>query len=206
KQDGVLYENVMDRFYLADQYIVFESNQIKSAVDNNGKFDTENPNILYSRQSGNQKTGKTVEQVREALVKRFGEKTISSLEKRGLLDIVSTVDEPGVEGFYQNGRVTLVANNLNETSIIPTFLHELGGHGGFQNTMSQEKYAGLMGVFNDMVKRKHPLALEAKRLAERETDTKTQQLEYLPYLLTLASTQQEMNALQKSAIKRFIDK
>ena len=161
---------------------------------------------LYSRAQDNVQSGQTPEQVREALVKRFGEKTISSLEKRGLLDIVSTVNEPGVEGFYQNGRVTLVANNLNETSIIPTFLHELGGHGGFQNIMSEEKYADLMGIFNDMVQRKHPLALEAKRLAERETDTKTQQLEYLPYLLTLASTQQEMNALQKSAIKRFIDK
>lgn len=161
---------------------------------------------LYSRAQDNVQSGQTPEQVREALVKRFGEKTISSLERRGLLDIVSTVNEPGVEGFYQNGRVTLVANNLNETSIIPTFLHELGGHGGFQNVMSEEKYADLMGIFNDMVQRKHPLALEAKRLAERETDAKTQQLEYLPYLLTLASTQQEMNALQKSAIKRFIDK
>lgn len=167
---------------------------------------TETGQRLYSRAQDNVQSGQTPEQVREALVKRFGEKTISSLERRGLLDIVSTVNEPGVEGFYQNGRVTLVANNLNETSIIPTFLHELGGHGGFQNTMSQEKYADLMGIFNDMVQRKHPLALEAKRLAERETDTKTQQLEYLPYLLTLASTQQEMNALQKSAIKRFIDK
>lgn len=161
---------------------------------------------LYSRAQDNVQSGQTPEQVREALVKRFGEKTISSLEKRGLLDIVSTVNEPGVEGFYQNGRVTLVANNLNETSIIPTFLHELGGHGGFQNVMSEEKYTDLMSIFNDMVQRKHPLALEAKRLAERETDTKTQLLEYLPYLLTLASTQQEMNALQKSAIKHFIDK
>lgn len=167
---------------------------------------TDTGSRLYSRAQDSVQSGQTPEQVREALVKRFGEKTISSLERRGLLDIVSTVDEPGVEGFYQNGRVTLVANNLNETSIIPTFLHELGGHGGFQNIMSEEKYADLMGIFNDMVQRKHPLALEAKRLAERETDTKTQQLEYLPYLLTLASTQQEMNALQKSAIKRFIDK
>ncbi|MCU4438736.1 PLxRFG domain-containing protein [Acinetobacter lwoffii] len=167
---------------------------------------TETGQRLYSRAQDNVQSGQTPEQVREALVERFGEKTISSLERRGLLDIISTVDEPGVEGFYQNGRVTLVANNLNETSIIPTFLHELGGHGGFQNIMSEEKYADLMGIFNDMVQRKHPLALEAKRLAERETDTKTQQLEYLPYLLTLASTQQEMNALQKSAIKRFIDK
>lgn len=167
---------------------------------------TDTGSRLYSRAQDNVQSGQTPEQVREALVKRFGEKTISSLERRGLLDIVSTVDEPGVEGFYQNGRVTLVASNLNETSIIPTFLHELGGHGGFQNIMNEEKYADLMGIFNDMVQRKHPLALEAKRLAERETDTKTQQLEYLPYLLTLASTQQEMNALQKSAIKRFIDK
>lgn len=167
---------------------------------------TDTGSRLYSRAQDNVQSGQTPEQVREALVKRFGEKTVSSLERRGLLDIVSTVDEPGVEGFYQNGRVTLVANNLNETSIIPTFLHELGGHGGFQNVMSEEKYADLMGIFNDMVQRKHPLALEAKRLAERETDAKTQQLEYLPYLLTLASTQQEMNALQKSAIKRFIDR
>ncbi|EIM39976.1 hypothetical protein HADU_03928 [Acinetobacter sp. HA] len=167
---------------------------------------TETVQRLYSRAQDNVQSGQTPEQVREALVKRFGEKTISSLERRGLLDIISTVDEPGVEGFYQNGRVTLVASNLNETSIIPTFLHELGGHGGFQNVMSEEKYADLMGIFNDMVQRKHPLALEAKRLAERETDAKTQQLEYLPYLLTLTSTQQEMNALQKSAIKRFIDK
>lgn len=183
-----------------------ENHKSGTQVSNDtGAFNESNPNIRYS-QNTPKATDTTVSQVREALVKRFGEKTISSLEKRGLLDIVSTVDEPGVEGFYQNGRVTLVANNLNETSIIPTFLHELGGHGGFQNIMSEEKYADLMGIFNDMVQRKHPLALEAKRLAERETDTKTQQLEYLPYLLTLASTQQEMNALQKSAIKRFIDK
>jgi hypothetical protein len=167
---------------------------------------TETGQRLYSRVDGQNDQGSTPEQVREVLVERFGEKTISSLEKRGLLDIVSTVDEPDVEGFYQNGRVTLVANNLNETSIIPTFLHELGGHGGFQNIMNSEQYANLMDIFNDMVKRKHPLALEAKRLAEREANSETQQLEYLPYLLTLASTQQEMNALQKSAIKRFIDK
>ena len=182
-----------------------QSVSVSSTEENKVKqSDTDTP--LYSRAKNQEVKGSTPEQVREALVKRFGEKTISSLEKRGLLDIISTVDEPGVEGFYQNGRVTLVASNLNETSIIPTFLHELGGHGGFQNTMDPEQYADLMGIFNDMVKRKHPLALEAKRLAERETDAKTQQLEYLPYLLTLASTQQEMNALQKSAIKRFIDK
>lgn len=153
-----------------------------------------------------QRTDTTAQQVRQKLEQRYGKNLIARLQREGKLEILDTHSEASAEGWYQNGKVTLVADVLTDDSIIPTFLHELGGHGGFQNIMSEEKYADLMGIFNDMVQRKHPLALEAKRLAERETDAKTQQLEYLPYLLTLASTQQEMNALQKSAIKRFIDK
>lgn len=161
---------------------------------------------LYSRKSGNQKTGKTVDQVREALIKRFGKDVIESLEKQGKLRIQQSYAVDGAEGFYQNGRVTLIADNLNNDSIIPTFLHELGGHGGFQNMMSKEKYSELMGMFNDMVKRGHPMAMAAKELAEREAGTDRQQLEYLPYLLTLASTMQITNALQRNAVQRFIDR
>lgn len=161
---------------------------------------------LYSRKSGNQKTGKTVDQVREALIKRFGQEVIESLEKQGKLRIAQSYDVDGVEGFYHNGRVTLIADNLTDDSIVPTFLHELGGHGGFQNMMSQEKYSELMGMFNDMVKRGHPMAKAAKELAEREAGTERQQLEYLPYLLTIASTMQTTNALQRNALQRFIDR
>ncbi len=144
--------------------------------------------------------------MRDALIKRFGKDTIEALEKAGKLRIAQSYDVDGVEGFYHNGRVTLIADNLNDDSIIPTFLHELGGHGGFQNMMSKAKYAELMTMFNDMVKRGHPMAIAAKELAERESNSETQQLEYLPYLLTLASTMQITNALQRNAIQRFIDK
>ena len=161
---------------------------------------------LYSRKSGNQKTGKTVDQVREALIKRFGQEVIESLEKQGKLRIAQSYETEGVEGFYHNGRVTLIADNLNDDSIIPTFLHELGGHGGFQNMMSKDKYAELMRQFDDLVKRGHPMAMAAKELAEREAGTERQQLEYLPYLLTLASTMQTTNALQRNALQRFMDR
>ena len=159
---------------------------------------------LYSRKSGNQKTGQTVNQVREKLINRFGKDVIEKLERQGKLEILETYDQQGIEGFYQNGKVTLIADALTDDSIIPTFLHELGGHGGFQNMMNQEQYSNLMKQFDEMVRRGHPVFTEAKRLAERESDPTTQKLEYLPYLLSLASHMQIRNAIQKGALKSFI--
>lgn len=159
---------------------------------------------LYSRKSGNQKTGKTIAQVREALIKRFGKATIEALEKQGKLEIIQDYKVEGVEGYYRNGKAVLVASNLNDDTIIPTFLHELGGHAGFQNMMTPEQYADLMQQFERMVKQGNPIALEAKKLAEREQGSERQQLEYLPYLLTLASTMQQKNVLQRNALQKLI--
>ncbi|MDN5625218.1 MAG: hypothetical protein L0G96_18950, partial [Acinetobacter sp.] len=159
---------------------------------------------LFSRSSSETKNNTSVKQVREVLVQRFGGDVIESLEKQGKLNIRQSYNIEGVEGFYQNGRITLIADNLNDDSIVPTFLHELGGHGGFQNLMSKAKYAELMRMFDEMVKRGDPIALAAKELAERESGTERQQLEYLPYLLTLASTMQQKNALQRNFLQRFI--
>jgi hypothetical protein len=47
---------------------------------------------------------------------------------------------------------------------VPTFLHELGGHAGFQNMMNQEQYNELMNQFNKLVEQGNPVALEAKSL------------------------------------------
>lgn len=153
-----------------------------------------------------QRTDTTAQQVRQKLEQRYGKNLIAKLQREGKLEILDTHSEAGAEGWYQNSKVTLVADALTDDSIIPTFLHELGGHAGFQNIISKAKYSELMAMFNDMIKRGHPMAIAAKELAERESNLETQQLEYLPYLLTLASTMQGTNALQKSAIKRFIDK
>lgn len=45
--DGVIYQNLYDP-YLANNYGVFNPNQIKSAINNKGGFDSEDPNIYHN--------------------------------------------------------------------------------------------------------------------------------------------------------------
>ncbi|WP_286433894.1 PLxRFG domain-containing protein [Acinetobacter sp. 256-1] len=159
---------------------------------------------LYSRQSASN-SGSTIQQVRNVLVNRFGKETIDELERQGKLEIIQDYQVEGVEGFYHNGKAVLVASNLTAESTVPTFLHELGGHAGFQNMMNQKQYDELMNQFNKLVEQGNPVAMAAKVLAEREQDSERQQLEYLPYLLTLSATMQQRNVLQRNALQKLIN-
>lgn len=166
------------------------------------KNDSDKP--LYSRRTEN-KAGSTVKQVRDVLIERFGKDTINELERQGKLEIIQDYSVDGVEGFYYNGKAVLVASNLTNESTIPTFLHELGGHAGFQNMMTQKQYNELMNQFNKLVDQGNPVAMAAKLLAEREQGSERQQLEYLPYLLTLSATMQQRNMLQRNALQKLIN-
>lgn len=159
---------------------------------------------LYSRQSASN-SGSTTQQVRDVLVDRFGKDTINELERQGKLEIIQDYQVEGVEGFYHNGKAVLVASNLTAESTVPTFLHELGGHAGFQNMMNQKQYDELMNQFNKLVEQGNPVAMAAKVLAEREQGSERQQLEYLPYLLTLSATMQQRNVIQRNALQKLIN-
>lgn len=149
-------------------------------------------------------TSTTVAQVRESLVNRFGENTIKQLEDNGTLTIVDSYSVPNIEGFAQGNKVTLVASGLTADSIVPTFLHELGGHVGMQGTMKPQAYKNLMDQFNKLVDAKDPIALKAKQLAERESDTEARNYEYLPYLVTVASREQNQRPGIKTLISRIV--
>lgn len=155
-----------------------------------------------SRMNHATNTGTTVDQVEQAIIAKFGQDVFDSLKKKGLMKIIPTYTEKGVEGFAENGTVTLVADHLTSDSIIPTFLHELGGHIGFQGVLTKNAYKNLMQDFDRLVAQKNPIALEAKRLAERESDTQVQQDEYLPYLVTAAAKAQA----QMPAVKRLLNR
>ncbi|WP_288401745.1 PLxRFG domain-containing protein [uncultured Acinetobacter sp.] len=193
--------------------LMFIAEARKAVVDRRyfGKFkdqtiSTNTSDKLFSRGQSATRTNTTVKQVRDKLVSRFGEATISKLEKQGKLNILDTYNDAGIEGFYQSGKATLIADALTDDTIVPTFLHELGGHGGFQSLMNQDQYKALMNQFNELVKRGNAIAVEAKQLAERESKTSTQQLEMLPYLLTLSSRMQVDNVIQKGAIRSLVNK
>lgn len=178
----------------------------KSALRDQGLGDAMDEFVGSRQNSRGQaiSTGTTVTEVREALVNRFGEKTIAKLEKDGTLIIIDVLNEPGVEGFTAGGKVTLVADALTTETIVPVFLHELGGHVGFQGVMKPQAQKNLMDQFNKLVAAKDPVALEAKRLAERETDPNVQQDEYLPYLVTVAARTQKVRPGIKNLINRIV--
>ena len=198
---------------------LFATLDSKASEDGNGK-------TLFSR-AGQMKqtmdnvkagaigsTQTTRQQVISKLSDKFGKETISKLMADGKLDIKVLSDfvkngrltiPSDVDGLYHNGKATLIADNLSDEMIIPTFLHELGGHGGLQTMMSDKAYAALMKDFDAMVKAGDPLAVEAKAMADKVARNEQDALdEYLPYLITLASRQQGKQGKVAGMINRMI--
>lgn len=167
-------------------------------------MDDDVSSILNSRAENIHTSELTPSSVRSVLVNRFGSSVVNKLEKDGVLSIVPNYDIAGVEGFAHGGKVTLIANGLKPQTIIPAFLHELGGHVGFQGVMKPQAYANLMDHFNKLVAARDPIALEAKRLAERETDTNVQRDEYLPYLVTVAARTQQKRPGVRTLLSRIV--
>jgi N12 class adenine-specific DNA methylase/predicted RNA methylase len=160
--------------------------------------------------------GLTVAQVRTTLVDCFGEKVIKALEDKGLIVYHAKISEvpkqfdvkQGDQGVYDpnTGITHLIAENLNPETVLPTMLHEMGGHAGFQTMLETKLYDALMGTFNRLVEAGNPIAIEAKKRAEVEQNKSTQEMEYLPYLLTVAQQELQTTNLQKSAITKLIDR
>lgn len=187
-----------------------EMNKRGAAVSNKGER-------RYSKNtlSGN---GLTVASTRQILVKQFGEKLIKALEAKGLLRIVETMEETpeaalesNTEGYYLNGKATLVADGLTAETVVATLLHELSGHKGFQELMEPAAYNALMKQFDKLVAEGNPIALAALKRAQEATGSDGKPLslqgqmdEYLPYLLTIQAAINATQA-QKSAIAKFID-
>ncbi|MER1974248.1 MAG: hypothetical protein ABS880_10825, partial [Psychrobacter alimentarius] len=198
---------------------LFATIDSKASEDGNGK-------TLFSR-AGQMKqtidnvkanaigsTNTTRQQVINKLSNKFGKETISNLMADGKLDIKMLSDfvkngrltiPSDVDGLYLNGKATLIADNLSDGMIIPTFLHELGGHGGMQTLMDKQAYNALMKDFDALVKAGDPLAVQAKSIADKVARSKQEALdEYLPYLLTLASRQQVRQGKIAGMINRMV--
>lgn len=159
-------------------------------------------------------TNTTRQQVIGKLNDKFGKETIDKLMADGKLDIKVLSDfvrngkltiPSDVDGLYHNGKATLIADNLSDDMIIPTFLHELGGHGGMQSLMDKKAYNALMKDFDALVKAGDPLAMQAKAMADKVARNEQDALdEYLPYLITLTSRQQAKTGKVAGMINRMV--
>lgn len=196
---------------------VYSPNQIKSADDNTGAFDPSNPDIRYSKTNpAKGATGATSQQVIGALQKRFGKEVVAKLVKAGKLRVRSLNDfvnadgrlliPSDAEGFYYDGKVVLIADNLTADNAVATLLHEMGGHAGIQSMLDPQTYMSLMANFDALVKSGNKYAVRAKERAEASTDSDSEARdEYIPYLITeYAQASERGGAI--GVIKRFVNR
>lgn len=201
---------------------LFATIDSKASEDGNGK-------ILFSR-AGQMKqaaesittnpakgvTGTTSQQIIGALQKRFGKEAVASLVKSGKLRVRTLNDfvnadgrlliPSDAEGFYYDGKVTLIADNLTADNAIATLLHEMGGHAGIQSMLAPQTYMGLMTNFDNLVKSGNKYAVAAKERAEAVTDTESEARdEYIPYLITEYAQANERSG-PLAVIKRFVNR
>nr|WP_255323723.1 PLxRFG domain-containing protein [Acinetobacter soli] len=160
-------------------------------------------NRRFSRHEPIESTN-TETNIRDILTDHFGKNIIERLEQKGILTIIPTHSDKSVEGWYQDGRVTLVADQLNATTAVPTLIHELGGHGGFQSMMSDSAYSDIMSNIQALIKNGNSIALKAKERAAVEGDIAIQNDEILPYLLTVASENQANKGSTFQAVNRLV--
>jgi len=161
-------------------------------------------------------TGTTSQQIIGALQKRFGKEAVASLVKSGKLRVRTLNDfvnadgrlliPSDAEGFYYDGKVTLIADNLTADNAIATLLHEMGGHAGIQSMLAPQTYMGLMTNFDNLVKSGNKYAVAAKERAEAVTDTESEARdEYIPYLITEYAQATERGG-PLAVIKRFVNR
>jgi hypothetical protein len=173
----------------------------------------QNQSRAPSNQANRTKSNQTaVKKITKTLSDKFGKAAIDKLIADGNLEIIDYAEAKRrnpktpskADGYYADGKAVLIADNLSPDMIIPTFLHELGGHGGLQTLMSDKAYQSLMKEFDRMVAEGNPLAIEAKAFADATSpNAKVAQDEYLPYLISLAAKAQG-NSKVKSMLNRIV--
>lgn len=161
-------------------------------------------------------TGTTSQQVIGLLQDRFGKEVVASLIKAGKLRVRTLNDfvnsngrlliPSDAEGFYHQGKVVLIADNLTTSTAVATLLHELGGHAGIQGLLSENTYMQMMDQFDALVRSGNKYAVKAKRRAEASTYSDSEARdEYIPYLITEYAQTNERGS-PVAAIKRFINR
>lgn len=152
--DGIVYNNTFEgnNRYSGENYsyIAFEPNQIKSAENNIGTFDSENDDIQYSAEPYSafdpDKKWKTERVGKERKAERLSD-IVKDIEKKFGIPITKARVVKGANGTYNthtHAIRTKVENNL------PTIAHELGHH--IDNKYSEMKSGKKYRLTSDLAK------------------------------------------------------
>lgn len=181
------YDNVMGgEEYAADAWVAFKPEQIKSATGNNGQFDTNNPDITFSRQDRITSSMKREEVSAIAKIFQSKFKGVPAIHaaqsvKEAPEGLRKEIREAGAEndvgGAWYNGEIYLFADNLRDADHAKfVVLHE-ATHNGLRGMFGREMDPVMMSIY---------MSNETVRNAAKEQKRK------FPYLTTMGATEEAL--------------
>jgi hypothetical protein len=141
-------------------------------------------------------TGQSRADVRTALVKSLGERTIQILENAKVLRIIQSQSEDpaiannpdAVRGYWDarankgRGQMVLVADNIPEGGELGVFLHEGGVHANLEDMIGKDRFGELVKEFDRLVEEGDKTAQAAKSAIPEDTQADHVGQEKLAYL------------------------
>lgn len=150
--------------------IPLSSEQIKSAIGNNGDFDPSSSNIMFAKDA--KSTSVSPAEIRAALSERFGESGIKALESAGILKVVRLKDAPealrvlaeeqGASALYgADGVAYLFSDRMTAEDAPGKLLHEIGEHHGLERMLGGDGWSRMKKRIAAMAKAKGSVAYGA---------------------------------------------
>jgi hypothetical protein len=106
-------------------------------------------------------TQETAQTITDTLKKEFGNNILTA-QKRGLLNIVDSVDQlpaeiqssiaPNAVGAYSKGKSYIIANRMTSANARRTLLHEVGEHHGLEGMLGKSMYKQVLRQVNQLNK------------------------------------------------------
>jgi diguanylate cyclase (GGDEF)-like protein len=215
--DSLIVRNVVmngktgERNIKSTVVVAFYADQIKSAIGNRGTFDTENPDIRFSRnleQTGKQGALSTsdVEEIIAPVLKKWeNAPQIKVVETAEQVPVAGKTD--GVEGAYlSDGTIYLVSSNLpTRQRVMQVLAHEAIGHAGMEKVFGPE-YRKILKLADMMERSGNKAVLEAAKYVDSEQPGIEQEQRSKEIIAVLAERgiHNSLMLRVRAAIQRFL--
>jgi len=144
---------------------------------------------------GHRTTGRSVDDLRQALYDKWGKKAVDFLERTGVLKLVQSQHdleraEPGsvdpkfvTQGYYSGRNGYLVADHVPEGHEVGVLLHEIGTHYGLKRMLSPKLYESLKSYVRGKIDVDKELTDAYNKALEGNPDTRLVEEETIAHMV-----------------------
>lgn len=210
--DGVIAIEPWPDWYDSLEVVVFNPNDVKSAIGNNGNFDSNNNNILFSKTENAKQNseGMTVEQIQQSISNdKANENAVVVQSVSDLPENVRNEASSDTEGVYiSDGRVYLVADKLTPERAVEVARHEVIGHYGIEKMLGGELMDKTVNQVIDALARGNKTLKELAKEVERRQPDLSKEARAKEIIAMMAERNLHNNIVRRvlNAIRKFLSK